>query len=215
MVFWKNELKYTKLISGVLMKAKYIPVVCLVQLCWIVLAFFSGCAKPPLAEMESAREAVFRAENDANAVQYAGSALARARDALRLMESEADSKRYDAVKIHAMEAIAAAEKAITDGQAASIRERDRARDEAASMLSNLKPEIEDTSRNVNGARYSQLDLDYDQLDNEIVNAYDAMDRAENDQAQGRYQDAIDKAMEVRADLSDINLKVSNAVTRKK
>jgi len=193
------------------MKAKYIPAVCLVQLCWIVPALFLSCAKPPLTEMESAREAVFRAENDANAAQYATASLTRARDALKNMEAAADSKRYDAAKTHAMEAIAAAEKAITDGLAASLR----ARDEAASLLSSLKPEIEDTSRNVNGARYSQLDLDYDQLDSEISGAYDLTDRAENDQTQGRYQDAIDKAREVRADLFDINQKVSGAVTRRK
>ena len=187
------------------MKLRYIPAVC------VILALFAGCAKPPLAEMESAREAVFRAENDANAAQFAASSLARARDALRLMESEADSKRYDAAKTHAMEAIAASEKAIADGQAAAVR----ARDEAASLLSNLRPEIEDTSRNVNGARYSQLDLDYDQLDSEISNAYDTTDQAEDDHAQGRYQDAIDKAMEVRSDLSGINQRVSGAVTRRK
>jgi len=161
--------------------------------------------------MESAREAVFRAENDANASRFSASTLARARDALRLMESEANSKRYDAARTHAMEAVAAAEKAIADGQTSSVR----ARDEAATLLSSLKPEIEETSRNVNGARYSQLDLDYDQLDRGITNAYNKTDQAQNDQAQGRYQDAIDKAREVRSDLSDINQRVSSAVTRRK
>jgi len=202
---WKKKAKYIKLIEGAFMKARYIPAVCL------ILALFLTCAKPPLAEMESAREAVFRAENDANASQYAASSLARARDALKNMEAAADSKRYDAAKTHAMEAIAAAEKAITDGVAAS----GRTKDEAASLVSTLVPEIEDTSRIVNGARYSQLDLDYDQLDSEIINAYDLSDRAENDQAQGRYQDAIDKAREVKADLFDINQRVSGAVTRSK
>jgi vacuolar-type H+-ATPase subunit D/Vma8 len=187
------------------MKARYIPAF------FIILALVLACAKPPLADMESAREAVFRAENDENAARFAGSSLARARDALKLMESEADSKRYDAAKTHAMEAIAAAEKAIADGQAASVR----ARDEAASLLSSLKPEIEETSRNVNGARYSQLNLDFDQLDREISGAYNKADQAERDQAQGRYQDAIDTAMGVRSDLYGINQRISNAVTRRK
>jgi len=187
------------------MKARYIPLIL------IILAIFGACAKPPIAEMESAREAVFRAENDANAAQFAAFTLARARDALRLMESEANSKRYDAAKTHAAEAIAAAEKAITDGRTAA----GRAREEAALAVSALKPELEETNRNVSGARYSQLDLDYDQLDREISGAYIKTDQAENDQAQGRYQDAISKAMEVRSDLQVINQKVSNAVTRKK
>jgi len=193
------------------MKAKYIAAVCVVQLCWTVLFLFLACAKPPLAEMESAREAVFRAENDANASRFAAGTLARARDALRSMEAAADSKRYDAAKTHALEAVAAAEKAIADGQTAAVR----ARDEAASLVSSLTPEIEETSRNVNGARYSQLDLDYGQLEKGISDAYDKTDQAQNDQAQGRYQDAIDKAREVRAELSDINQKVTSAVTRRK
>jgi len=60
-----------------------------------------------------------------------------------------------------------------------------------------------------------LDLDYDQLERGISGAYDKMDQAQNDQSQGRYQDAIDKAREVRSDLYDINQRVSSAVTRRK
>jgi len=183
------------------MKLKYILFVCAA----LILAV--GCAKPPVAEMDSAAEAVFRAENDADAVAYGGSSLARARDALSRMRAEADSKRYDAAKIHAAEAIAAAEKAIADGKTGVVR----AREEAASAVSGLTAEIEEVSRNVSGARYSQLDLDYDALTRDIRNAYNLADQAENDYSQGKYQDALDKARNVRANLSDINQKVSGAI----
>jgi vacuolar-type H+-ATPase subunit D/Vma8 len=187
------------------MKLKYIFCIC------AVLLLIMACAKPPEAEMQSAREAVYRAENDPDAVQYGYSSLARARSALSSMQAEADSKRYDAAKTHAAEAIAAAEKAIADGKSGAAN----VKNEAASVIAGLKGEIEETSRNVNGARYSLLDLDYDALDRSIVNAYNTSDQAEVDYASSRYQDAINKAMDVRSNLSNINNMVANAVVRKK
>jgi hypothetical protein len=127
------------------------------------------------------------------------------------MQIEADSKRFDAARTLAAEAIAAADRAIADGRTGAVR----AREEAASVLAGLSTELEDTSRNVSGARYSQLDLDYDALDRDLRGAYNLTDLAEDDQAEGRYQDALDKAREVRANLFDINQMVATAVTRKK
>jgi len=187
------------------MKLKYIMFVC------AALALAVGCAQPPTAEMDSAREAVFRAENDKDAVMYGSNSLARARDALRRMESEADSKRYDAAKTNAAEAVTAADRAIADGRTGAAR----ARDESASALSGLTAEIDETGRNINGARYSQLDLDYDALEADLKITYSLADMAARDQSQGKYQGAMDKARNVRSNLADINQKIANAVTRKK
>jgi hypothetical protein len=187
------------------MKLSYIPFIC------FLLLIFYGCAKPPVAEMTSAREAVFRAENDSGAVAFGGAFLARARDELRLMEAAADSKQYDTAKAHAAEAIIAAERAITDGRTSAVR----AREEAASLLADLKPEIDETARNVAGARNSNMDLDYNALDRDITRAYERADLAQADHSAGRYQDALEKSKSVRADLFDINQKVANAVTRRK
>jgi hypothetical protein len=170
-----------------------------------------ACAKPPTAEMDLAIEAVYRAENDPNAVQYGANSLRSAQNSIRLMQDAANSKRYDAAKTFANEAKVAAEKAITDGKSGA----DRVKSDAANLIAGLKGEIEETSRNVNGARYSLLDLDYDSLDRSIVNAYDTSDQAEIDQAFGRYQDALSKAREVRSNLSNINNMIANAVVRKK
>jgi hypothetical protein len=170
-----------------------------------------GCAKPPLAEMENARNAVFRAENDANAVQYARGTLSRAQDALKRMQSEADAKRYDAAKTNAAEAVAAAERAISEGRDAASR----VREESASLLTGLKQEIDETGMAVASARYAQLALDYNDFDNRIRNDYTTADMAQADQNAGRYQDALDKSRAVRADLFDINQRISGAVTRKK
>ena len=187
------------------MKLKYILCVC------VIFTLVMACAQPPTAEMDSAIEAVFRAQNDPDAVKYGASSLTRAQSSLSSMHAAADAKQYDAAKTHAADAIASAERAIADGKSGAVR----VKDEAASVISGLKPEIEETSRNVNGARYSLLDLDYDALDKGITDAYNTSDQAEVDQALGRYQDALNKAMVVRSNLSDINNKVAGAVVRKK
>jgi len=184
------------------MKVKYILAIC------TVLFVIIGCAKPPIAEMDSAREAVFRAENDEDAVLYAGTTLARARDALKQMQDSADSKQYDAAKTHAEEAISAAEKAITDGKAAAAR----ARDEASTMLRGLRDSLDETERNINGARYSLLDLNYDDLGREFSNASGSVDRAESDHMQGNFQDSLDNARRARSTLSSINERISSAAT---
>ena len=177
---------------------------------FIILVLVLGCAKPPLEEMQEAREAVFRAENDANAAQFAGGTLSRARDAIRQMESEADSKRYDSARTFASEAIATAERAIAEGRTGAERDGERVRAESDSLVSGLRTEIEETSINVNGARYSLMDLDYDALDRTIVNAHNNADRAEADQAAGRYQDASDTARSVRSELANVNQMVARA-----
>ena len=184
----------------------------LIYICCILLAFaLVGCAQPPIAEMEKAREAVFKAESDAYAVQYAGPALSRARESLRKMQEEADSKRYDSAKSHALDAISAAEKAIADGRAGA----QRAGGQADALITTLRAEIEETSRNVNGARYSNLALDYAALDKAIYDAHTTTDQAEVDQAAGRFDQAQDRARIVRSDLADINQKVAGAVTKRK
>jgi len=178
----------------------------------VALLLVLGCAKPPIAEMDRAREAVYAAENDPDAAQYGTVSLERARSALRNMEDAAKSKRYDAAKIFAEDAFNAAEKAKTDGKAAAIRTRE----EAASNLSSLKFEIEETGINVNTARYSQqLVLDFDALDRGVSDAYVLYDQAENSMSAGKYKDALDTTMNVRASLADINQKIANAVPQRR
>jgi len=177
----------------------------------ILVVFAVGCAKPPLEEMENAREAVFRASNDPNASVYAASTLIRARISLQYMEEEAESKNFEAARTHAAEAIALAERAINEGRQGAVR----AGDESAASVAKLRPEIEETERNVNGARYSNLKLDYDELNDGIVNAHESADKAEANQANGRYQEALDIAKDVRDDLTKINQKIAGAAVVKK
>jgi hypothetical protein len=161
--------------------------------------------------MDSAKEAVFAAESDPYAVQYGNIYLDRARAAIKSMEDAANSKRYDSVKFYAETAVKAAEQARIEGKASALR----IREEAASNISSLRTEVEETSTNVNGARYSQLALDYDALDRGVKNAYVALDQAESSMIAEKYNDALDKAVGARSSLADINQKITNAAPRRK
>ena len=182
----------------------------------VLLAFglILGCTTPPTEEMNKAIEAVTRAGNDADAVLYGAGSLARARDALTKMQAEANSKRYNAAKTLAGEAIAAADKAIADGQTGAAR----ASEEAASLLADLKPMIAETGQSINSARSKGLVLDYIELGQEFDAARLNTDQAEIALAGKQYQDALEKGRNARAGLSDINNKLAAAafiVSRKK
>jgi len=194
--------------TGAFMNLKYIILVLL------VLSFTFGCATPPTEEMNNAIEAVTRAENNADAVLYGAGNLARARDALRRMQDEANSKRYSAAKVLAGEAIAAADKAIADGQTGAAR----AREEASSLLASLRPMITETGKSINSAQTRGLALDYIGLNQEFDAAQLNTDQAEVALAGKQYQDALEKGRNARTGLNDINQKLASAavsVSRKK
>jgi hypothetical protein len=174
----------------------------------LVLACIAGCAKPPVEEMNNAREAVTRAENDADAALYAGNSLARARDALDRMQAEADSKRYDAAKTYAAEAVTAADKAVADGRAGAAR----AREEAAVLIAGLGPAIAETEQGLRAARSANLELDFTVLDQDLSAARQNADQAETALTGNQYQDAMEKGRNARAGLSDINQKLATAAT---
>jgi hypothetical protein len=168
-----------------------------------------GCAKPPTEEMEAATAAVTRAENDSDAVTYAGNTLARARESLNRMQTEADSKRYDAAKSYAAEAIAAADKAVADGRSGAAR----AREEAASLVASVQAGVTETGTAIRAAQTSgKVGLDFSAINRDFETVRRTVDQAEVSLAGNRYQDALDKGRNARAGLSDINQKLSAAAT---
>ncbi|MDR2479638.1 MAG: hypothetical protein LBD48_10045 [Treponema sp.] len=186
------------------MKTIHAGFVCITVLICLVMG---GCAKPPTEEMNKAVEAVTRAENDADAVMYAGNTLARALDALKRMQSEADSKRYDAAKTYAAEAVTAAEKAIADGRAGAAR----AREEAAALVAGLRPAIAETEQGISAARSAGLPLDFVNMGQELDGVRRSTDQAEVALAGDQYQDALEKGRNARAGLNDIDQQLSSAV----
>ncbi|MCL2762737.1 MAG: DUF4398 domain-containing protein [Treponema sp.] len=179
--------------------------ICAALVCAVL---FVGCAKPPTDEMNRAAEAVTRAENDNDAVTYAANSLARARDALAKMYAEANSKRYDAAKSLATEALNAAERAINEGRTGAAR----ARDEAAAIVSQLPSLVVETEQGLSAARISGLPLDFSALNSDFAAARSNADQAQTAFSDSQYQDAINRGRSARAGLNDINQQLSSAVT---
>ncbi|MDR2795118.1 MAG: DUF4398 domain-containing protein [Spirochaetaceae bacterium] len=174
----------------------------------VATALFTGCAKPPLEEMNNAVAAVNRAENDPDVVNYAANALARAREALTQMQAEADAKRYDNAKRLAADAQALAEKAVSDSRAAALR----IRDEADSAIRAMQSSLSETEQTLNDARRSHpAGVNIDRLDQDFANARGTADQAVIAQTESRYREAIDKSQTVRAALSAITSSLSQTV----
>jgi len=174
---------------------------------FILVLAFSACTVPPLEEMQKARDAVTRAENDADAVTYAGNLVVRARDALTRMESEADSKRYDAVKEYAIEAINNAERAISEGQSA----KERSKSEASALLDALKSLLTETQNAINKARsVPNILLDFNALTQDLNQARKIYDEAQQSFQAGNNLDAVAKGQSARTLLSDINTRINEA-----
>jgi hypothetical protein len=157
--------------------------------------------------MNNAVTAVTRAENDADAVTYAGNVLIRARDTLTRMQIEAEAKRYDAARALAAEAISAADKAIADGRAGA----ERARSEAANLVSGLRTPLAETEAAINAAReVKNIKLDFDALGREFEGARATAGEAERALLASNYQNAREKAQAVRSTLGNINIQISDA-----
>jgi hypothetical protein len=185
-------------------------------LCLAALALLAaGCAKPPRAEMEAAEAAVTRAENDADAVTYAGSSLIRARDALSRMREEAAAKRHDAARTYAAEAAAAAEKAMADGKTGAALTKE----EASALIAGLREQIPGTERNLRQAESAgSLGLDFDGLSRDFESARRDAAGAELSLAEENYPEALRRGRGARGALSDIDARIAGAaaaVSRKK
>jgi hypothetical protein len=178
----------------------------MVSICVVLFfALASSCAKPPVEEMEAAREAVTRAENNANAVAYAESGVRRARSALERMDEEAKAKRYDSAKAAAAEAVAAAEKAISDGQAASARTAD----DASNLIVSVKTEIQAAEQALDTAwKNGVKNINFGALNETAEEAWKSVERAEMSLAQGRAQDALNDAGQARRSAAQITLALS-------
>jgi hypothetical protein len=175
----------------------------------LITAFLASCAKPPVEEMNAASAALSRAENDADAVTYAANTLARARDALNRMQTEADAKRYDSAKTFAAEAISAAEKAIADGKTGA----ERTREDAANLIAVLKNTVSETEDSIRAAKKAQnLQLDFGAIDQDFETARRTADQAEVSLAGSNYTDAMDKGKAARGLLGGISERLSSAAT---
>lgn len=170
--------------------------------------FVTACASPPTAEMNAATNAVVLAENTPNAVNFAPHTLMRARDALTMMHSEADARRFDAARAFAAEAISLADRAITEGNTGA----EWARQEAATLIGGLGLPIEETAVALNSAEQAGVgNLDYNALAWDLFAARENYNGAQLSFAESDYGQAIAQGQNARAIISGINAAINNAV----
>ncbi|MCL2007063.1 MAG: DUF4398 domain-containing protein [Treponema sp.] len=180
----------------------------IIPLVLILGGILAACATPPIDDMNSAHEAVMRAENDPNVVAYANNTLVLARDALARMQAESNARRYDTARSLAAETISLAERAIADGRAGSAR----ARDEAEAMVRSLGQALDDTTRAINGARtVPGIRLDFNALTREMDVARGAYGDVQQSFAANNFRDVISRGQIIRSMLADINGRISEAM----
>jgi hypothetical protein len=173
-----------------------------------VALIFESCAKPPVEEMTRATEAVARAENDPDVIAHAASTLARAREALINMQTEADAKRYDEAKRYAADAQQFAEKAIADAKNSIARQKEDAAN-AINAMNNALASTDELLQNAHASDGRGLDLP--RLDSDFAAARTTAESATTANNEARYREAIDRSQEARSALSAISTEISQAV----
>jgi len=173
----------------------------------LILGLFA-CAKPPQAEIDAAKAAVAKAAANSDVVTYAPELLARAQDALSRMQAELTAKKYDKVKTLALEASAAAEKAITD----AVTNKEKVKADAAALIAAMKRAIPEAEKTIAAAkRIPRTGLDFAALARAIARARSSLTAAEADQANGNFMAALNKASDVQTALADGERTVATAV----
>jgi hypothetical protein len=180
----------------------------------LILGLFA-CAKPPQAEIDAAKAAVAKAAANSDVVTYAPEALARAQSALADMETQLTAKKYDKVKTLALEASAAAEKAITD----AVAGKESVKADAAALIAAMKKKLPEAEKTIAAAkRIAKTGLDFAALAKAIAAAKASITGADADYANGNYMAAYNKATAVQTALADGEKTVADAVqaaTKKK
>jgi hypothetical protein len=180
----------------------------------LILGLFA-CAKPPQAEIDAAKAAVAKAAANSDVVTYAPEALARAQDALSRMQTELTAKHYDKVKTLALEASAAAEKAISE----ALANKEKVKADAAALIAAMKKALPEAEKTIAAAkRIPRTGLDFTALAKALADARTSLAGAEADQANGNFMAALNKASAVQTALADGERTVANAVqaaTKKK
>ena len=171
-----------------------------------LFGLLTSCAKPPTEEMNRAIEALTRAENNFDAVNYAGNTLGRAREALQKMQEEAGAKRYETARMHAADAAALAERAVSEGRTAA----NRMREEAAAVISGLVNPLAQAEEALDTAKTGGIDLDFNELEKTLEAARLTVEEAQQSLSESDYRNVIEKCRRVRSELSGINSQINEA-----
>jgi hypothetical protein len=173
----------------------------------LILGLFA-CAKPPQAEIDAAKAAVAKAAANSDVVTYAPELLVRAQKALADMATQLAAKKYDKVKTLALEASAAAEKAISEAVAIKVK----VKADAAALIAAMKKAIPEAEKTIAAAkRIPRTGLDFAALSKALTGAKTSLAAAEADQANGNFMAALNKTTAVQTAVADGEKTVADAV----
>ena len=173
----------------------------------LVLAI-AACAKPPQADIDAARAAVAAATKNADIVAYAPDTLKSAQDKLAQMGTELTAKHYDKVKSLALDARTLAGTAATD----AARNKEKVQADAATLIDALKKALADVGRKLAAAkRVRGIKLDFGAVTAQLGAAKTTLAEADKDLSGGNFAAALQKAIDVQAQLNDGEKAVSEAV----
>ena len=178
----------------------------LVLLAALTLAF--SCAQPPKAEVDAARAAVASAQNDSDIVMYTSDTLQEAKDALARMEQLLSQRKYPEAKAAANQATSLAASAKQEVAGAKMK----VRNDASDLIADAKKQLAALLPTISAAkRVKPHGLDLAALDNDLAAARTKLADADSALSAGKFIDARDGATSVKAALSDIEKRVSDAI----
>ena len=183
---------------------KPVRVVALLAMFLLVLS----CAQPPKAEVDAARAAVAAAQSDPDVVTYSADALQQAKDTLARMEQFLKDGKYPDAKAAALQATSLA----TTARQAVAAAKQQAQSDATAIVADAKKQLNALLPTVAAAnRTKPRGLDLTALANDLAAAQSKLADADSALAAGRFTDARDGASSVKAALSDIEKRISDAI----
>jgi hypothetical protein len=175
----------------------------------------TACEKPPQAEIDAAMKAFDNSAKNPDVITYAPDSLRAAQEKLADLQAKLDAqgkkyalaRRYETARSLAVEAKAAAEKALTDAN----RTKELARADAMTLIDGFPAAIAEFERNLwvaKRVRGIRLDPDILTLSDDTRAA--AVD-AEKDIASGAYAAAKAKAITIQQRLTEGESTITEAV----
>lgn len=180
----------------------------------LAAAFMAGCSKPPDAEIQAARKSLEDARQ-AGADEYAQQSLKAAEDAVAELDAELKAQEdkfglfrsYKVSGEKAAAAKAAAERAAADAQAG----KDRAREEASTMLSEAKTALEEVKVALDSApRGKGTAADLAAMKGDLAVAEQSLAEVDSMIADGRYKEAAAKASAAKANIEQVKMAIETA-----
>ena len=187
----------------------------------VILALLVGCAKPPTADIDSAKAALQTAEQNSDVSTYAQDQLKAAQDKLAQLQSELDlqakkgalSRNYDAAKNLALETRAAADALATEAEAAKEVAKNNAAAAIDELTKTLIPQAQSgiaMARRVRGIK-----LDFAGLTAALNQAKAQVADAQTAYNNGQYATALSTADAVKSAIAQESTTVADAISAAK